>query len=54
MITCNNCVSCYSEFFFNRKGPKAPEAPLNDGHNYKEDPEIKLILEFYKDPGRGS
>jgi hypothetical protein len=42
-------------FFLNRKGPKALEAPLNAGHNYTEDTENKLVLEFYKkDPRRGA
>jgi hypothetical protein len=42
-------------FFLNRKGLKAPEASLKDGHNYKEDPENKLVLKFYKkDPRRGA
>jgi hypothetical protein len=37
-----------SGFFLLEKGPNPPEAPLTDGHNYKEDPEEKLVLEFYK------
>jgi hypothetical protein len=47
------------QFFLTGRGPKALEAPLNGGHNYKEDLEvikkIKLVLAFYKkDPSRGS